>query len=430
MGGRLAGFSKSWQDAPKWQRSVLARGLGWRFSRPPPLKKNLPVKLPCEKRLNSLLKDLLGKKVIEKSCDKFVFISRLKLVPKPSGEFRLILDVSRLNKYIPPLSFKMPKLSDLRAILPKGAWLAKIDLKDAYHHVPIRKSFRKFLAFRWGNRVYHFKALPFGLSVAPAVFTGMMNPVHQKLREAGISAIAYLDDWLFWHKTEGGCHHAVLEAIRIFQSMGWLINFDKSTTVPNQRITWLGVEWDSIRMEMRLPRDKSLALIEKVSIILEARKSSRRQVESIIGSMAFVAQFSDEAGFRKKCFSPILSVWPRELSRDSPIEISCEDKRPLLWWTNLENVMLWNPIRIPDPTIVVWTDASNSGWGGHTENGSWRMGRWSEGQKTLHINILEIMAITNSIRADLLKGHNSALVYTDNITTLFAINKNGSSRSR
>ena len=84
--------------------------------------------------------------------------------------------------------------------------------------------------------------------------------------------------------------------------------------------------------------------------------------------------------------------------------------------------MLWNPIRIPDPTIVVWTDASNSGWGGHTENGSWRMGRWSEGQKTLHINILEIMAITNSIRADLLKGHNSALVYTDNITTLFAIN--------
>ena len=176
VGGRLAGFSKSWQDAPKWQRSVLARGLGWRFSRPPPLKKNLPVKLPCEKRLNSLLKDLLGKKVIEKSCDKFVFISRLKLVPKPSGEFRLILDVSRLNKYIPPLSFKMPKLSDLRAILPKGAWLAKIDLKDAYHHVPIRKSFRKFLAFRWGNRVYHFKALPFGLSVAPAVFTGMMNP--------------------------------------------------------------------------------------------------------------------------------------------------------------------------------------------------------------------------------------------------------------
>lgn len=46
-----------------------------------------------------------------------------------------------------------------------------VDLKDAYFHVPIAVHHRKFLRFSFLNQAYQFKVLPFGLSLAPRVFT-------------------------------------------------------------------------------------------------------------------------------------------------------------------------------------------------------------------------------------------------------------------
>ena len=140
VGGRLAHFSGAWRHAPRWHQKVIQRGMGWRFSSHPPSPKNLPQSRSTEPALDSKLRELQRKKVIEPSKGIPGFISKVKLVPKSNGDVRLILDLSRLNKYISPLSYKIPKLTDLRAILPKGAWLAKLDLKDAYHHIPICES--------------------------------------------------------------------------------------------------------------------------------------------------------------------------------------------------------------------------------------------------------------------------------------------------
>ena len=408
----------------------MQRGLGWRFTCPPPTLKNLPKRGASSPQLNKILRELREKKVIEIAIRKPMHLARLKIVPKPNGDFRLILDVSKLNKFIKPLSYKLPKLSDLRAILPENAWLAKLDLKDAYHHIPIRKEFRPYLSFMWGSKVYWFRALPFGLSIAPAAFTGMMNPVHAAMRERGISAIAYLDDWLFWSHSRKECSKAIDQATSIFESMGWLINFEKSQITPSQRLVWLGVEWDSTSLMMRLPEGKCSELKDKAISCLESEASSRRQIESLLGSMAFLAQFHEEAAFRKKCFSPILSEWPRNCSRDERIGLSESSKEPLNWWCGQANLEEWWPIRKPEASEWIWADASTHGWGGHNVEGNWRVGRWSEEEALLHINVLEIKAIHECVKASLIQDHSSVVAFTDNITALFAINKMGSSRSR
>jgi hypothetical protein len=46
----------------------------------------------------------------------------------------------------------------------------KLDLSNAYFHIPISLASRKFLRFVWNNRVYQFLTVPFGLAVAPHVF--------------------------------------------------------------------------------------------------------------------------------------------------------------------------------------------------------------------------------------------------------------------
>ena len=67
-----------------------------------------------------------------------VFLSRIFTVPKEPTGSRLILDVSTLNKYISIPTFTMSNHVTLSQRLVAPAWLASLDLKDAYLHVPTR----------------------------------------------------------------------------------------------------------------------------------------------------------------------------------------------------------------------------------------------------------------------------------------------------
>ena len=103
-------------------------------------------------------------------------------------------------------------------------------------------------------------------------------------------------------------------------------------------------------------------------------------------------------------------------------------RETLQFWTRLENLVQWNPVRPPPPSAVGWTDASLSGWGAHTEEGKSIYGSWTEEEARLHINLLEIRAVSNFIKSDLVKPNSSWVIYTDSTTAFFAINKQGSSR--
>ena len=74
----------------------------------------------------------------------------------------------------------------LRDLLRKGDFMVKIDLKDAYLTVPIRKNHQTFLKFVWKEAMYEFACLPFWLASAPRVFTKLMKSVVGLLRQLGI----------------------------------------------------------------------------------------------------------------------------------------------------------------------------------------------------------------------------------------------------
>lgn len=64
--------------------------------------------------------------------------------------------------------------------------MAIMDLEDAYFHVTITPSYRKFLRFTVGDDHYQFKDLPFGISSAPRVFTKTMVVVVAFLNAGGV----------------------------------------------------------------------------------------------------------------------------------------------------------------------------------------------------------------------------------------------------
>jgi hypothetical protein len=85
----------------------------------------------------------------------------------------------------------MVTVENVRQTIYPRDWVATINLKDAYFHVPIHPMARKFLRFGWKGVLYQFMALPFGLSPAPKVFTSLTKRLKAKLGRLGICTIFY-----------------------------------------------------------------------------------------------------------------------------------------------------------------------------------------------------------------------------------------------
>ncbi|KAI2646434.1 Gag-Pro-Pol polyprotein [Labeo rohita] len=99
--------------------------------------------------------------------------------------------------------------------------------------------------FAFEGRAFQYKVLPFGLSLLPRVFTKVAEAALAPLREVGIR-ILYLDDWLILaHSWDLVCAHRDVVLNHLVQ-LGLQVNWEKSKLSPVQRISFLGVELDSV----------------------------------------------------------------------------------------------------------------------------------------------------------------------------------------
>ena len=106
------------------------------------------------------------------------FYSRFFLVEKASGGWRPVINLSHLNEFVQLTRFKMETVASVLLSVREGDFLASLDLKDAYFQIPIHPSSRKLLRFTSEGTVYQFRALCFGLSTAPQVFTAVSAWAH------------------------------------------------------------------------------------------------------------------------------------------------------------------------------------------------------------------------------------------------------------
>lgn len=68
-------------------------------------------------------------------------------VPKKNGDWRSVLDLKFINSFIKLKHFHMESLKSITDALQPGEFLTSLDLTEAYLHVPIRPSHRRFLRF-------------------------------------------------------------------------------------------------------------------------------------------------------------------------------------------------------------------------------------------------------------------------------------------
>lgn len=103
------------------------------------------------------------------------FISKMFLIKKPDGGVRPIFDLRGLNAHVKTKHFQLISQADVTEFLQDNDWLVKIDLQQAYFHVPIAEAHRRFLRVVYNQEVLQLTALPFGLSSAPRAFAALSN---------------------------------------------------------------------------------------------------------------------------------------------------------------------------------------------------------------------------------------------------------------
>lgn len=173
------------------------------------------------------------------------FLSAFFLADKPNGKKRLILNLKTLNTFVNSGRFQIEDYRTALKLIQQDAFMATIDLKDAYFLVSIDPKHRKLLRFSYLKNLYKFTCLTFGLSATPYCFTKLMKPILEYLRSQGVICVNYLDDFLIINSSLENCKNSVYKTVNTLQSLGFKINFEKSCLTPAKECKFLGFIYNS-----------------------------------------------------------------------------------------------------------------------------------------------------------------------------------------
>ncbi|XP_073431733.1 protein ILRUN isoform X1 [Dendrobates tinctorius] len=313
-------------------------------------------------------------------------------------------------------------------------FMATIDLKDAYFHIPIHPSHRKYLRFaiQQGPEIRHFQynVLPFGISSAPRVFSKIMTEAVPHIRSQGICIVPYMDDLLVIGASYKTLEHQVAQTLDILQSLEWIPNIKKSQIQPSQVVKFLGILLDSKNQMFFLPEEHQRSIISRVSKFREQRSPTLGSAMSILGSMTSCIQSVPWAqAHSRKLQSHILSNWNwGHTSLNKRVQTPGAVKASLAWWMDHKNLckgINWSQT----PLVTVTTDASKKGWGAVVSRHPFQ-GLWSQKVSAGSSNFRELKAVEGALLAakHLVQGHHIR-VYSDNITTVAHLRHQGGTRS-
>ena len=161
--------------------------------------------------------------------------------------------------------------------------MASIDSKDAYYSVPTAKSHQKYLKFEWNNMLFQFTCFPNGLAFCPRKFTKLMKPVFATLRQFGHLSSGYIDDsWLMGPDWDD-CAKNVVDAVKLLDTLGFVVQPEKSVFIPTQKLMFLGFTLDSVPMQVSPTPDKALKLKQAATDLLNCRNPTIREVAKVLG---------------------------------------------------------------------------------------------------------------------------------------------------
>ena len=334
-------------------------------------------------------------------------ISSLGAVEKKhSTKWRLILDLSHPAEFSvndgiakPLCSLKYSRVSDvvdqiLR--MGRGCSLAKIDINSAFCNVPVHPHDRHLLGMIWNGVLYIDTVLPFGLRSAPKIFNAITSGLQWIAMKRGVSFLDhFLDDFITGAASEANCARNLYLLETTCSTLNLPLALHKKEG-PATCLTYLGIELDTVAMEMRLPGQKLHRLKHTIQKWVLLRFCKRKQLKSLIG-LLHDASIVVQSGrtFIRHLIDALKSFNHRH--GNVFIRLNKQARSDVMWCHCF--IEQWNGLsmmiddRKSHPDISLTSDASGT-WGcGAFFNSFWFQLKWPETFQGLHITIKELLPI-------------------------------------
>lgn len=162
----------------------------------PPIKLK-PYRTPLHRRqiVEKAIDEMLQAGIIKRS--KSSWSSPIVIVKKKDGTDRCCTDFRKLNQITKPMSYPLPVIDDILALLGKAKFMTTLDLKSGFWQVKVNDKDKEKTAFVCHKGLLEYNVMPFGLQNSPAVFSRLMEIVLDGLP----FAISYIDDILIYSPT-------------------------------------------------------------------------------------------------------------------------------------------------------------------------------------------------------------------------------------
>ena len=399
--------------------AFIQRGIRWGFrigfsklaARPTPATDNLKSTLATPEVVDEYIaSEVASGKLRVAPPLSAVHRSPIRIIPKPHqpGKYRLIVDLSSprgksVNDGIAEdlCTVQYANVDDairLLNCLGKGSLMAKLDLKSAYRMVPVHKEDQSLLGIAWKETAYIDTALPFGLRSAPLIFTAVADGLAWAMTCCGVEyVIHYLDDFFFCAPPSAPtqCSTQLQTAIVLCELLGFPVAMHKVET-PSLVLTFLGLELDSIKQEVRLPKEKLIRLKALLQSWQRRRSASKHQLQCLLGHLHHAASVVRPGRSFTHSLLQALKRFNQPSHKTQWVRLSAQARDDLAWWDMFLHE--WNGIAYydkPHKHVKVVSDASGS-WGCamiEEATGCWCQIPWPTSWKNINIAIKELLPV-------------------------------------
>ena len=367
---------------------------------------------------------------------KNVHSSPIGIIPKKGkpGKWRLIVDLSSpesfsvndgISRSLSSLTYcSVDHLSALVLNNGRGALLVKADVKEAYRMIKVHPDDCHLLGVQWENSVYIDQTLPFGLRSAPKIFSAAADAIQWILLNQGIhNLLHYLDDFILVAKdyAEATAQKNIL--IKVWEKLGVPMEHSKLEG-PSQSLKFLGIEIDTVNLQLRLPEDKLSQLKRELAALVLERSVSKGDLESLVGLLQFATKvICPGRPFLRRLYT-VQNVGTLPTHH---VRLNVPAQADILWWHLF--ISTWNGISMlwdlgrQTADITLTSDASGS-WGcGAFYDSRWFHFQWNSRLTHLPIATKEMIPII--ISAAIFGGHWSGKIvhfHTDNMAVVHVVN--------
>ncbi|KAI8441190.1 hypothetical protein MSG28_009421 [Choristoneura fumiferana] len=305
-------------------------------------------------------------------------------------------------------------------------YMGTIDLKDAYFLLGIHPKYKKYLRFMWKSDIYEFQVLPFGLNTAPYVFTKLLRPVMQNLRSNGHMLSYYLDDIYIVGRSYDECLNSIHATLQTVTTLGFIVNYEKSSLIPQTSVQYLGFILDSENYHLSLPDKKKTKIKQEINLFLKLSTCKIRDFAHLTGLLVSACPATEYGWLYTKDLERQKYIYLKQNSGDYDkiMPVSVAVKNDLTWWSRKIDKAN-SKIKCNNFCKEVYSDASLTGWGGSCEMET-AAGLWNDEEKKNHINYLELLAAFLSLKTFCFNLSDcEILLRIDNTTAISYINRMG-----